>query len=196
METNTTQISDRNLVVKCQSGDKQAFELLAKRYYQKAFGMAIYWIHNREAALDISQEAFVRIYRNINRFHPERSFSAWMYTIIKNLCRNYSQRQQKRWTVFSDHISPNEQGQSDAAEIFSALEYEDETVERNERHKLIWNALNKLPEADREVIILKDMEEFSYKEISETLEIPLGSVMSRLYYARKKLASLVKVEIE
>lgn len=154
--------------------------------------MAMYWIHNRDTALDISQEAFVRIYRNIHRFEPEKSFPAWMYTIIRNLCRNHSQRHQKRWTVFSDVAVQSRESGENAIENTLMAEPEAASLEVAERRKMLWDALGKLPEADREVIILKDLEEFSYKEISETLDIPLGSVMSRLYYARKKLAKLME----
>lgn len=197
MGTNPEHEADRELILRCQAGDRQAFERLVKRHYQGAFRMALYWSRNREAALDISQEAFVRIYRNIQRFEVERCFAAWLYAITKNLCRNYRERQQKRWRVFSDlPAAPGDSSNSHSCleEMEAALpEASSESmVEGEERYRLLWKAIRELPEDDREVIILKDLEEFSYREISEVLEIPIGSVMSRLYHARKKLARRVE----
>ena len=186
METERDHNSDRELILKCQAGDGEAFAVLTRRYYQQAFAMAFYRVNNREAALDISQDAFVRIYRNIERFQPEKPFPAWLYTIVRNLCANYLQRQRKRWLVFSDYFSGGENAENSL--LFQSAGDDD----AGESRRQLWEAVNRLRENDREIIILKDLEGLSYREISEMLEIPEGSVMSRLYYARQRLAKLVK----
>jgi RNA polymerase sigma-70 factor (ECF subfamily) len=175
METKAEHLVDQELILSCQRGDQEAFERLVKRYYQNAFRMALSRVGNRETALDISQEAFIRIYRNIERFEVERSFSAWLYVIIKNLCRNYRERRQKRWWVFSDVFRENHR--SPQTEELIEDKSSDSELEIMERRKLLWETIGELPETDR--------------EISEVLEIPPGTVMSRLYYARKKLAKLL-----
>ncbi len=192
METNDTNSDDQELIRRCQAGDRPAFEMLAKRHYQKAYSLAMYWVRQREAALDISQEAFVRVHRNLKKFDPEKSFAAWLYVIVKNLCQNYLSRQKKRWLVFSDFFSGRKVSPEQAAENFLSSENEFDELESEERHALLWNALNKLSKADREMIMLKEFQEYSYREISEILDIPPGSVMSRLFYARKRLATMVK----
>ena len=186
METERDHTSDRELIRKCQAGNGDAFAVLTRRYYQQAFAMAFYRVNNREAALDISQDAFVRIYRNIARFQADKPFAAWLYTIVRNLCVNYLQRRKKRWLVFSDYFSGGE-----SAEDSPLFQSTDEAADSENRQQL-WQAISRLKENDREIIILKDLEGLSYREISEMLDIPEGSVMSRLYYARKRLAKLVK----
>jgi len=173
-------LNDRDIIKRCQEGDDEAFKMLVQRYYQKAYMTAIYFTKNREVALDISQDAFIRIYKNIAKFQLDRSFGAYLFTIVKNLSRNYLQRYKKRWIMFSDFFL----GSINRVHPVS----NDREMEKHEEKELLWKALNHLPESDREIILLKDFEDFSYEEISEALSIPIGTVMSRLYYARKKLA--------
>lgn len=189
MEKGMVDRSDDELIAECANGDRQAFEELTKRYYRKAYSLALYRLHNRDIALDISQEAFVRVYRNIAHFQPGKSFAAWLYTIINNLCKNYVTRHRQRWASFSDHF-PTPESQE------NALRYETESLEQKERQQLLYRSLQELPETDREIIILKELQDLSYKEISEVMKIPVGTVMSRLYYARKKLAKQFREHAE
>ncbi len=192
METNDAKNIDRELIRRCQAGDRGAFELLAKRHYQNAYSMALCRVHQREAALDISQEAFVRVHRNLKKFDPDKSFTAWLYVIVRNLCRNDLSRRKNHWLVFSDFFSGRDESPEQAAENFFSSENDADELEDAERHQLLWNALKKLSKTDREIIMLKEFQEYSYKEISEILDISPGSVMSRLFYARKRLATQVK----
>ncbi len=194
METGKIKCADQELIVRAQSGDQRAFEALVRRHYQRAYALAFFWIGNRETALDISQEAFVRIYRNIHRFDAEKSLVAWLYVIVKNLCKNDLTRRRRRWLVFSDFFGREGRTAENRENDWPAGGEETPSLENDERREMLWRALHQLPEPDREIIVLKDLQEFSYKEISEMLEIPPGTVMSRLYYARKKLTNLLKMK--
>ncbi|RMF58885.1 MAG: sigma-70 family RNA polymerase sigma factor [Calditrichaeota bacterium] len=185
MAISNEKTEDWKLIERSASGDHRAFEELVRRYYQKAYAMALVRVGNRDAALDISQDAFIRVYRNLSHFKMEYSFGAWLYTIVNNLCKNYLSRYRKRWVAFSDQYP--EPGLKERA-----LEVKPDENETSEDIGLLYQALNKLSENDREIIILKDLQEFSYQEISEILQIPRGTVMSRLYYARKRLATIYK----
>lgn len=189
MKTTELNIPDNRLIESCKAGDPKAFEQLVKRYYQKAYSIALLQLRNREAALDISQEVFVRIHRNIGKFDTNKSFAAWLYIITRNVCRNYAKRFQRRWTVFSDIAN------SESILPENKAETPVEALENQERKEFLWKSIQALSETDREIIQLKDIEEFSYKEISEALDIPIGSVMSRLYYARKRLGKMIRAEI-
>ena len=180
-------MKEYDLIKECQSGSETAYRCLVKQYYQDAYAMAYYWIRNREVALDISQEAFIRIFRNIKKYDLKRSFKAWMYTIVKNLCMNYFKRHQKKRILFSDYFFKRE-------ENIQTMEGFQSNPEGNEQAQLLWWGIKQLKDSEREIVLLKDMEDFSYKEISDILNIPLGTVMSRLYNARKKLAQIVKGE--
>ncbi len=186
MEKETENIPDRELIRNCQNGNTIAFEKLVRRYYGRAYGIAIMKIRDPDLAFDISQEAFIQVFRNIKRFDLEKSFSPWLYKIVQNLCLNYLRRRKRRWIVFSDlfrSISPIE-SQPGFVEI--------NQFEKNEQQAHLWKALKRLEKFDREIITLRDIQDFSYKEISEILSIPIGTVMSRLYYARKKMLKLLE----
>ncbi len=179
-------MTDTELIQKCQQGDPRAFEELVQRYYQKAYATALFFVKNPDAALDISQEAFFRIYRNLNHYRSDHAFGGWLYRIVKNLCLNYLERKRHKWFVFSDAFVWQNGRLQEPAEPFP------DRLEQEERAQWLWKALQQLPEKDREIILLKEVAELSYQEIADTLHIPLGTVMSRLYYARKKLADMLK----
>ena len=171
----------------CQEGKKESFRVLVEKYKVRAYYAALVYTGNQEEALDISQEAFYRAYKSINKFKPGKNFYTWLYQIIRNLCINHYHRKKKRNVVFSD-IEDTKNN-----EIFiSPAEKPDEIFEEHELRDVLWNALYQLKEEDREIIILKEYQDLSYKEIADTLQIPVGSVMSRLYYARQKLAKLLE----
>lgn len=188
--------SDRDLIESYLRGNSRAFENLVRRHYQQAYRQAMFWLHDRDAALDVSQEAFTRVYRHLRKFQPDRSFAAWLYSITRNLCRNQLRR--RKMTPFSFLFPDSRDSESEAEKFFCAPLHlaADARLEADERRELLWKAISRLSPKLRETLILKEFEEFSYREIGEALEIPIGSVMSRLYAARKKLSELVALEID
>ena len=195
METKPTDNAERELILLSQQGDKLAFAHLVQLHYQQAISLATYWTGNSDAAMDISQDAFVRIFRNIATFDIEKSFAAWLYTIVKHLSWNHNSRKKSRWLVFTDFLVNRN---STFVENFGGSEaHSGETdLEIDEQKTQIRRAMQQLSEPDREIILLKDVQDYTYKDISEMLNIPAGSVMSRLFYARKKLAKLVEKEVK
>ncbi len=178
-------LPDEQLVAQAQQGNMAAYEALVKRYYPLAYRTALFLLHNPDTALDISQEAFVRVHRHLKTFRAEKPFAPWLYRIVKNLCFNYQKRYRQRWQVFSDTAeSPIH---SSTAPEASPLQQ----IIQKEEYRRLWNALHQLNAREREIIILKDFNDFSYEEIAAALEIPPGTVMSRLFYARKKLAQIL-----
>ena len=171
---------ERDAIIKCQNGDRQAFGYLVKKYMQRAYYIALGFIGSHESANDLSQEAFVRAYRAIKRFDPDKRFFTWYYQILRNLCFNFNRDKARHARPFSE-IEENE-----IKRIPDTIDT-DAVVERNETQKLVWEAINDLKPKDREIIVLKDFQDLSYKEIAEILNVPIGTVMSRLYYARAAL---------
>ncbi len=175
--------SEMELVRRCQKGDKQAYEGLVKKYMKRAYFIALGFLGSHENALDLSQEAFLRAFKAIQRLDPQKSFFTWYYCILKNLCFNFIRDQKHHARTFSQldqHAIQN-----------AAIDFADASslMERNEIKEQVWKALDALKEQEKEIIVLKDFEGYSYKEISVLLEIPAGTVMSRLYNARKALKS-------
>jgi len=159
--------------------DKNLFTKLAKENMKRAYYSALAIVGNHDDAMELSQQAFLRAYNNFSKFDPERKFFTWYYKILRNLCLNFI-RDNKNKHYFIEGIE-----YKDESDIQSELE-------RNEAIEKVKWALNQLEHSDREIIMLKEFENYSYKEIAEMLDIPLGSVMSKLFYARKKLANKMK----
>jgi len=174
------------LILRCQAGEKQAYGELVNIYMKRAYYTALGLIGSPEAAMDLSQEAFIRAYRAIKRLDADKKFFTWYYRILKNLCLNYLRDRARHARPFS------EVGETTLLKMSDQSEEASKQVERQETKEIVWDAINSLKPQEREIIILKDFQEHSYKEISELLDCPMGTVMSRLYNARQAL----KVKLE
>jgi RNA polymerase sigma-70 factor (ECF subfamily) len=175
------ELSDWELVQKCQSGDMTAFEKLVSRYHQKVYVVVFGLLRNREDALEITQETFFRAYRKISGFQGGSSFYTWLYRIAVNMAID-SQRRQKRTPLdFRDSMDAVLEQQHEVAKDPFA------DVHDKELRARLTAAINDLTPEHRTVIILRTLEGLSYKEIGEILGCSEGTVMSRLHYARKKL---------
>ena len=164
---------------------KEHFEMLVKQNMKRAYFTALGFVGSHDAALDLSQEAFIRAYKGFSKFDKKKNFFTWYYKILKNLCLNFIRdKKRKRETHFIE--IDKEKVQSD-----NLLE----KVEGAEAISLLEKAIEDLEVDEREVIILREFEGCSYKEMSELLSIPIGSVMSRLFYARKKLGDNLRNKI-
>ncbi len=184
-EASLHELPDSQLIQQALNRNMQAYEELVQRYYQSAYRIALFYLHNPDLALDISQEAFVRIHRNLKSFDPQKPFGAWLYQIVKNLCLNYIDRYRNRWMVFSDAF-PNSPPAFTTDQQSPLQKMLQEEVKQR-----VWKGLQQLAPREREIIILRDFNDFSYEEIAEALQIPVGTVMSRLFYARKQLAQVL-----
>jgi len=178
-------LSDEELFRLVKAGDKDAFEVLVERYKKKAYYLALQLVGDPAEAKDISQEAFVRVYRHRKRFDESKLFFSWFYTILSNLSRNYHKkskvRSDYRKTVQDEHKSDG--GNRSLSP--------DVILEADETREMVWAAIEKLSFEHREIIVLRHFEDLSYEDIAKAIGIPLGSVMSRLYYARKQLKDIL-----
>ncbi len=164
---------------------KEEFEKHVKQNMKRAYFSALGLLGSHDAAMDVSQEAFIRAYRNFKSFNGKGNFFTWYYSILKNLCLNFI-RDRKRKNE-TEYIEFKEDGHSQSKP--------DEAIESKELTEKLQEAIDELDFDYREVIILKEFEDHTYKEIAEILNIPVGSVMSRLFYARKKLAVKLKRKV-
>jgi RNA polymerase sigma-70 factor, ECF subfamily len=185
-ELNVTPGPEQDLIRRWKRGDKRAFETLVRRHMSDAFYVAYGYVGNAEDARDLSQDAFIKAYQARARFDESRPFYPWLYRILKNHCLNFVTR--GRHLISLDDENEHREIASPAA---TALE----SMEENERRKLVRMAIDRLSEDHREIIVLKNFKEHSYKEIADVLGIPMGTVMSRLFYARQALRAVIE-EIE
>lgn len=173
---------ERGLILRCQRGDRSAFEPLVQRHMRTAAGFALAWTGNHEDALDLSQEAFARAFRAIGRFDPSRPFYPWLHTILRNLCLNYLGRAYRKREV----------PLIDTYEYRAQTPLPDVALERSEVRRQVWQAIRKLPPKDREILILREFQDLTYAEIAAVLGVPRGTVMSRLHTARGRLRVLLE----
>lgn len=161
---------------------KMEFELLVKQNMRRAYFVALGFLGSHDSAMELSQEAFIRAYRNFHKFDKNRKFFTWYYKILKNLCLNFLRDNKSRKRENYLEISTKDIIQKSP----------EQELEEKEITEKLYNAIDSLNEIEREILILREFEGMGYRDISELLNIPEGTVMSRLYYTRKKLSSLMK----
>lgn len=184
--------SDEDLIERFQQGDIYAFELIVTRYKDQLLNFVYRFLGNQEQAEDILQETFLRVYKNRHAYRRVAKFSTWIYTIAGNLART-ELRKRKRRKLFS----LSDIGIEDRDYEVSDDEFNPETHVDNILHdEVIQREINRLSPKFREVIILRDIQEFSYEEISKILRVPLGTVKSRVNRARLRLQERLKPYID
>lgn len=171
--------SDAQAVSLTVAGDKDAFAVIVARYTERAYRMALYILGSEQDAMDLSQDAFIRAYRNLSKFDVSRPFFPWFATILRNLCYNFAKRRKRKQAYNIDDFEPASPSKGLDVETRLALN----------------KALSELSPQDREIIGRFYFEQLSYQEIADELEIPIGTVMSRLYYARKHLKNHLLKEV-
>ena len=162
-------MDDAAIIEKCLKGENDAFRFLVERYQAQAVGHSLAILGNREDALDATQEAFVDAFQSLKKFDRTRRFYPWFYVLLRNRCYKLIAKKREAETLEETEILAPQAGVSHEERI--ALE----------------RALRSLSKEEREIITLKYLDGLSYDEIAEHLEIPRGTVMSRLFYARKQL---------
>ena len=183
---------DIALVRRCQKGDALAFEQLVIKYRSKVFSMIYGMVQNEQDAWDLAQEGFVKAWRSIHRFKGEASFYTWLYRIVTNVAIDSLRRKSfKKTAEFDDEIAAT-QVEPGSKTMPQPDPMPHQGLEREEIRHRIEHAINKLSPEHRAVIVMKEIEELQYNEIAEALGCSIGTVMSRLFYARKKLQILLK----
>ncbi|MEK6530554.1 MAG: sigma-70 family RNA polymerase sigma factor [candidate division NC10 bacterium] len=179
---------DGELIERCRAGDLSAFEPLVEKYRQRVWRLAYQILRDREEAWDVAQEAFVRAYQSLPAFRRQSAFYTWMFRIVVNLATDRQRQRGARARALGGEPVPEEEWERSVP---------DPTADpaglaaRAEQREMIRRALDSLPLHYRTIIMLSDVEGLTYREIAEVLKIPLGTVMSRLHNARKRLRGLL-----
>jgi RNA polymerase sigma-70 factor (ECF subfamily) len=183
--------SDEQLIAKFQQGDLSAFDQIVERYQGQLINFVGRLLNDRNAAEDIVQETFLRVYRNKHRYKEIARFSTWIYTIAGNLARTELRRRKIR-NFFS--ISQRGEGEKDYEIPDTDIDVE-KSVEGSMVKEMILREVMKLPVYFREVIILRDLQDLSYEEISQILKVPLGTVKSRVNRGRSQIQKRLRGRI-
>jgi RNA polymerase sigma-70 factor (ECF subfamily) len=176
---------DLQLIARAQTGDEGAFRLLVERHQRRVFAIALGLVRDEQDAREIAQEAFLRVHKGMGTFHGGSSFFTWLYRIVTNLSIDLMRKPSRR-----------------EAELHFALEVDDaesmllpcspeadpyDAVHRGQLSQRIQGALDALPPYHRGVILMREVEGLSYEEMAEVMQVSKGTIMSRLFHARKKL---------
>lgn len=178
---------DLKLVEMAKEGSPEAFEELLGRYEKKIFQLCLFYMKNREEALDISQEVFIKAYRFLHRFEGKSKFYTWLYSIAVNTCKSRLKVWQKRFwkELFSlDEPLALESGREMGRFVADWSSNPEKILLQAENMELLRKAIQSLPSKYMMPVLLKDIQALSYEEISEILEINIGTVKSRLHRGR------------
>ena len=177
------------LVGHAKSGDTQSFEELVSRYRDRVYARAFSIMRNEDLAIDLSQNAWIKAWQRLEQFHGDASFVTWLNRIITNLCLDELRRQKRLKTDSIEEI------QEDTGPVENRMEIQDfdpiAKLNQQELRERIDDAMDKLSVNHRTVLLLYEYEQLEYKQIADQMDTTIGTVMSRLFYARKKMASLL-----
>lgn len=183
------------LVEESRNGNIDAFEELIKDYKKVAYNIALRVLRNVEDAEDASQEALIKVYKNIQNFNMQSTFKVWMYRIVVNTCIDFKRKKNINAVSIDENIDLGGNNEHHI-EIADDSNNPDALVEKNFNSKLVNDAVNRLDDDYKTIIILRDIQGFSYSEIAEILSSNLGTVKSRLNRARKQLKEIIENELK
>jgi len=179
------QRSDEQLLADYRAGDKASFSELVSRYQRELYHFLVRFLGNRAASEDVFQETFLQVHQSAEQFDPERRFRPWLFTIAANKARDLIRSQARRPTnPLQASISPGDDESGEFIDLMqSAANTPSDPMEREELQRQVQNTVTGMPEHLREILLLSYFHQFPYKQISEILDIPLGTVKSRLHAA-------------
>lgn len=183
--------TDAELVEKCRNGDREAWEIIVRRRHSRIYNLAYRFTDRFDLAEDLTQEVFLKVFRTLHSYRPESgTFETW----IVRVARNHFIDDYRKYKTERQQTSPMDDQYDMASPGGASMENPDRALERSETSARVHRLLSKLPEDQREAVVLRDLEEMSYEEISDILGVPLGTVKSRINRGRIEMARLIRAE--
>ncbi|MBL8513160.1 MAG: RNA polymerase sigma factor RpoE [Betaproteobacteria bacterium] len=186
---------DQQLVVRAQSGDKKAFELLVIKYQRKVERLLSRLIRDQAEIEDVAQESFIKAYRALAGFRGDSAFYTWLYRIAVNTAKNYLVTQGKKAPTTTDFDAEEAEGFEDAVGLRD-IATPDAELATKQIAEIVNNTIDKLPEELRTAITLREIDGMSYEEISEIMDCPIGTVRSRIFRAREAVAEKLRPQLD
>jgi len=183
------------LIEQSRKGNVDAFEELIRDYKKSAYNIALRVLQNKEDAEDVSQEALIKVFKNIQNFNMQSTFKVWLYRIVVNACLDFKRK--KTIVAFSvDESYELDNGDEVYRQIEDKTNDPDFMVEKNYNSQIVSACVNNLEDDFKTIIVLRDIQGFTYNEISEILSCNIGTVKSRLSRARKSLKDIIDKEMK
>ncbi len=186
--------SEQQLLERCRGGDTTAFDEIVEQHQNRVFNLCYWVLNDHEAAADAAQDAFVRAFRAIGNFRGDCAFSTWLHRIAVNVALNAARS--RRHTPLPFSALENDETGTRPPEPVDPIDNPQDMLTRRERRRVVRCALAELPEHHRLVLVLFDIQGHSYEEMAELLELPLGTVKSRLNRARLALRDKLEAQRE
>jgi RNA polymerase sigma-70 factor (ECF subfamily) len=184
---------DLSLVTQAKTGDAAAFRALVVRYQRKVYAVALGVVKDPDLAWDVAQEAFVRVHQHLAEFEAKSAFSTWLFRITTHLAIDAVRRERRSQKDEVDDVNEGDLAEGGEGILSTSLGNDPrENVLRRELAGKIQEALAELPEKHRTILVLREVEGLSYEELAERLALHKGTVMSRLFHARKKMQALLR----
>lgn len=189
---------DHELVAAAQGGDRRAFQALYQRYERKVFAVAYGFLRSQEDALDVVQEAFIKVHRYLPNFEGQSSFYTWLYRIVANLCIDHIRRSGRKKDVEFDDKLRHDGDQESATNMvqIAALGDPVEAVRNKEILKAVRESLQHLSDKHRAVIVMRELQGLSYADMAKAMNCSKGTIMSRLFHARRNMQKLLKDRLD
>jgi RNA polymerase sigma-70 factor, ECF subfamily len=189
----STDADDHHLVKAAQAGDRRAFQALYQRYERKVFAVAYGFLRNQDDALDVLQEAFIKVHRYLPNFEGQSTFYTWLYRIVANLCIDHLRRSgRKRDVEFDDRLRHDGHDEPVAnLGSLAALGDPSAAVKNKEILAAVQDSLGKLSDKHRAVIVMRELQGLSYADMAKAMNCSKGTIMSRLFHARRNMQKLL-----
>jgi RNA polymerase sigma-70 factor (ECF subfamily) len=184
-----TREQELTIIRQVQHGDVDSFELLVAAYEKNVFNVALQMTGNREDAQDMTQEAFIKAYNSLSSFRGDSRFSSWLYRIVSNVCLDFKRRQGRR--PASSLTVEDDEGENVELDIADESQSPEALLERKLTREAVRRGLAELPDEQRQILLLREIQGLSYEEIGDAMNLEPGTVKSRIFRARKKLCAFL-----
>lgn len=194
----STDAEDLALVTAAKAGDKRAFKVLMQRYQRKVYAVAYGFLRNQEDALDVVQESFIKVHRYIGKFEGNSSFYTWLYRIVANLCIDHLRKAKRHRDVeFDDGLRHDgkDDARSDLLPHFGQFGDPSDMLRRKEILAAVEASLEHLSDKHRAVIVMRELQGMSYEEMAQAMKCSKGTIMSRLFHARRNMQRLLTEQL-
>ncbi len=188
---------DYKLIRQCLQGRKEAFGGLVDKYHRRVYNLAFRLTSNPERAKDIAQDAFIRVYRSLDKYNPKFKFSSWLLKTVSNLCIDYHRSKPAQAASLETIMATGAEGALlDEGSTGASTEEElEERLESTELQGVIREGIDLLPIDYKAVVVLRHIQNFSYKEISGILNLPMGTIKARIFRARKLMKTFLETRL-
>lgn len=183
--------ADQDLVERFRNGDRRAFDEIVLRYQHRVYSLCYRWLGEAEVAEEVAQDVFLAVFRSLSTFRGDASLSTWIFKVAVNHCRNRRLYRHRRGHGRHEPIDRPETEEGPGLQLADERARADAGSLRREASDVVQRALEQLDDDHRQILLLRDVEDLDYEEIADILDIPRGTVKSRLHRARAELASVI-----